>query len=74
MEEGSLALPSPLESRLIAQEFEKWQGVLSEFHDETGERGEHTIQDLYGFFELGVGRSENTRNLSGLASIPRSVR
>ena len=74
MEKGLFAFLGPLESCLLAKEFEERQGVLSEFCDKTGEQGEHTIQDLYGFFHVGVGRSEKARHLSGLASIPRSFR
>ena len=50
MEEGLLAFLGPLENCLLVQEFKKWKGVLSGFRHETGERGEHAVQDLYGLF------------------------
>ena len=41
---------------------------------ELREGSEYVVQDLDGLFEVGVENSTNARQLSGFASMPRSVR
>ena len=66
MEQRPLAFLDPFEGRFLAKELEEMEGVLSGFCNETGLRGEHAIQDLYGFFRC---RSGEVRESSTLVEV-----
>ena len=74
IEEGFLAFLGPLEGCLFAQKFENGRACCTDFAMNRESKVSMLFRTGMDFFELGVGSSKNSRHLSGLASIPRSVR
>ena len=66
MEQRLLAFFGPFEGFFLAKKLEEREGVLSGFCNKMGWRGEHAIQDLYGFFRGRCGEVGESPTLVGV--------